>query len=103
MLTRPDKTPALHASATLNDQTLLTSASRRVVDTATSKCNIIIRRHARYWLFLCADRCDPRIKSLVVSFSRRREVKYIRLPLSGKSENVNLKSYKHDLAVWFRV
>ena len=48
-------------------------------------------------------RCDPRIKSLVVSFFRHREVKYVRLPLSGKSENVNLKSYKHDLAVWFRV
>ena len=29
MLTRPDKTPELHASATLNEQTLLTSASCR--------------------------------------------------------------------------
>ena len=29
MLTRPDKMPALHASANLNDQTLLTSASGR--------------------------------------------------------------------------
>ena len=45
MLTRPDRTPALQASATPSDQTLLTSAScrgrrvRKVVDTATSKCN----------------------------------------------------------------
>ena len=39
----------------------------------------------------------------IAPFFRRREVKYVRLPLSGKSENVNLNSDKYDLAVWFRV
>ena len=48
---------------------------------------------------ISVSRRDLRIKSLVVSFFRRREVKYVRLQLSGKSENVNLNSDKHDLAV----